>query len=190
MQTRSLKHSPTVDPANPYRVRGYFARFNETSRQIAERGQTFRESILPGAFAATLRSPPAGDVVALWNHGTDGRPPLGRTGSGTLRLWEDAQGLAFELDLPHSAADVREAVARGDVWGGSFGMRNERARWSTRDGGPFREVAALDLVEVSLVIHPAYPTAGVRAAGTAVEVPDLYPMDLAAARLALAAAGG
>lgn len=180
MEIRTLQTRLETSPAAPNRVRGYAAVFNSPSEVLAERGRVFRELILPGAFARSLQG---GDVFALWSHGKDGRPPLGRTSAGTLRLAEDARGLAFELDLPESAGDVREAIARGDVYGMSFGFRNEKARWFQRDGGQWRELSDLDLTEVSIVTVPAYPAASVGVRDTsAVVVPDQPPDQLARAR--------
>ena len=62
----------------------------------ADIGGRFRETIMPGAFRATLAA--RSDVVALVDH--DATRLLARTASGTLRLSEDARGLAFELDVP------------------------------------------------------------------------------------------
>ena len=47
---------------------------------------------------------------------------LGRTKSGTLRLFDEPQGLRFELDLPDSplGENVQRAVKRGDIDGASF----------------------------------------------------------------------
>src|SRR4051794_7529743 len=100
MEIRTLATPPTV---NGRRGSGYAARFNAPSEVLAERGKVFREVILPGAFARSLAAPPRGDILALWNHGADGRPPLART-PDTLKLWEDAEGLRYEFELPESAA--------------------------------------------------------------------------------------
>ena len=77
----------------------------------------FRERIAPGAFAPVL---PDADVRALLNH--DPNSVLGRSKSGTLRLFDEQRGLRFEVDLPASplGENVREAVARGDIDGASF----------------------------------------------------------------------
>ena len=55
-----------------------------------------RERIAPGAFAGVV----GGDVRALLNH--DPNEVLGRTKSGTSRLFDEQRGLRFELDLPDS----------------------------------------------------------------------------------------
>ncbi len=160
MELRTLTTPPTVKGRT---VTGYAARFNSPSEILAEGGKRFREVILPGAFTRALAAPPRGDVLALWDHGRDGRPPLART-PDTLRLWEDAEGLAFEFELPASAEDVREAVQRRDVRGMSFGFaRDARDRWSVRDGLAFREVIDAPLFEVSITARPAYPATSVEA---------------------------
>ena len=71
------------------RLEGYAAKFGSEA-QIG----SYRETIAPGAFSASL----AGDVLALMDHSP--LIVLGRTKSGTLRLSEDSQGLAFSLDVP------------------------------------------------------------------------------------------
>lgn len=187
METRTLPTPPRVEGR---KVTGYAARFNSPSEVLAEGGKVFRELILPGAFARSLAAPPRGDVLALWNHGTDGRPPLGRTGARTLRLWEDAEGLAFELDLPASAEDVRESLDRGDVRGMSFGFGRAADRWFRRDGQQWRELVEVPLFEVSPVTRPAYPATSAELRDLSrVEVPDSAAggLLLARARLGLAA---
>src|SRR4029077_9223625 len=69
---------------------GYAARFGVP----ASIGGAFTETIRAGAFRSTLAA--KGDVLALVDHASDRL--LARTKSGTLRLSEDAQGLAFSLD--------------------------------------------------------------------------------------------
>lgn len=177
LEIRSLQTPLEVDAERPNTVRGYAAVFNSPSEVLAEDKRVFRELVLPGAFRRSIATR---DVLALWNHGIDGRPPLGRNTAGTLRLSEDERGLRFELDLPDTAADVRQAIARRDVWGMSFGFpkANVRDRWFRKDGQQWRELQDLDLAEVSVVIHPAYPATSVRDVSAA--VPPAAGPDLAA----------
>lgn len=136
------------------RLTGYAATFN-TETHIAD---AWRESIAPGAFAASLAS--GRDVLALVDH--DATRVLGRTRSGSLRLSEDSRGLAFEVDLPDTQAgrDVLALAERGDLGGMSFGFI---ARDEHRDGD-CRELRAVDLLEISVVsAWPAYPETLVQA---------------------------
>ncbi len=109
------------------------------------------ETISPGAFSASLRA--SGDILALVDH--DPARVLARTRSGTLRLSEDANGLAFDLDLPDTQAgrDVLALAERGDLGGMSFGFT---ATDEDRDGDR-RELRAVELFEISVVAAwPAY----------------------------------
>lgn len=133
--------------ASGRRVEGYAATFG-----VEARIGSFVETIAPGAFRAAL----AGDVLALLDH--DAGKVLGRTRSGTLRLTEDARGLAFALDLPDTQAgrDVLALAERGDLGGMSFGF-TVPAGGEAWDGDR-RTLRAVDLKEVSIVsAWPAYP---------------------------------
>lgn len=137
------------------RLEGHAAVFNVPA-QIGG----FTETIRPGAFRASLLNPKL-DVLALVDH--DPGRLLARTSSGTLRLSEDARGLAFALDLPDTqlGRDVLALAERRDLGGMSFGFRAVDEAWPTRDA---RELRAVDLVEVSIVhAHPAYDQTSVSA---------------------------
>ena len=128
----------------------------------------FHEVIRAGAFRASLASP-GKDVLALVDH--DAGRLLARTGSGTLRLVEDARGLAFSLDVPDTTLgrDVLELAQRGDLGGMSFGFRPTDEAWPAKNE---RELRAVELVEISVVhAFPAYAQTSVaaraRAAGGA-----------------------
>jgi len=102
-----------------------------------------RDTIVPGAFAATLarRSAP---LPLLWQHRPD--QPL-----GVIELArEDARGLRViaRIDNPNSRAG--EFLRTRSVSGLSFGYRATAAR-QTPQG---RVLEAVDLFEVSLVTHP------------------------------------
>lgn len=133
--------------ASGRRLTGYAARFGSEARI----GRVV-ETIAPGAFAGSL----SGDVLALLDH--DAGQVLGRTRSGTLRLSEDAQGLAFDLDLPdtQAGADVLALATRGDLGGMSFGF-TVPAGGEAWDGNR-RTLKRVQLLEVSVVsAWPAYP---------------------------------
>ncbi len=120
----------------------------------------FTETIRAGAFRASLAAP-GRDVLALVDH--DPGRLLARTSSGTLRLSEDARGLAFSLDVPDTqlGRDVLELAQRGDIGGMSFGFRVQDEAWPAKGE---RELRAVDLVEIS-VVHawPAYAQTSVAA---------------------------
>lgn len=134
--------------ASGRRLVGYVARF-DTEARIG----SFTETIKPGAFRASLAS--GDDILALADH--DPKSVLGRTRSGTLKLTEDAQGLAFELQVPDTqmGRDLLALAERGDLGGMSFGFKipDGGDRWT----GDRRELRQIDLAEVSVVQSwPAY----------------------------------
>ena len=132
-------------------LKGHAAVFGQTA-QI--RGGY--EAIAAGAFDEVLAR--GDDVVALRDH--DPALLLGRTSSGTLRLEVDADGLAFEVDLPDTAyaRDVRELVARGDLAGASFGFLPGADEMGVApDGRQIRTHTSIKrLLDVSVVAMPAY----------------------------------
>ncbi len=171
-------------------ISGYAAVFNRLSQPL----MNFREQIAPGAFRDGLAS---GDIRALWQHDT--ARVLGRTKNGTLKVWEDARGLAFEL-TPPDTQDGRDAlalIARGDVDQMSFGFTVPQGgdEWAEDKGGePIRTLRAVNLIEVSPVTFPAYldTSAGVlrnapewvqRALHLQGDVSDTIAADQARARL-------
>ncbi|MDP9377881.1 MAG: HK97 family phage prohead protease, partial [Actinomycetota bacterium] len=79
--------------------------------------------------------------------------PLGRY-PGTLALEDRADALHWAVDPPESRADVREAVQRGDLRGGSWRMIVARDEWR----GDVRHVHEIaELRDVSVVTTGAYP---------------------------------
>jgi HK97 family phage prohead protease len=130
-------------------VAGYAAVFGET----VDIGGYFREVIAPGAFTTTLKT---ADVRAYFDH--DQGRVLGRSAAGTLRLKEDAKGLAIEIDLPDTSdgRDVKELIARGDVSGMSFGFMVTKQTWDETVEPPTRTIQEVILREVSIVSEPAY----------------------------------
>ena len=145
-------------------LRGYFALFNSLSRDLGG----FQEVIKPGFFRKALASP-ENDVVDLFNH--DPNYILGRKSAGTLRVWEDEIGLAFEC-IPPDTQTIRDLVLspieRGDLKGCSFAFTvGEKGDiWERRKGAPaLRTLVAdgcADLSDGSQVTHPAYPQASVQ----------------------------
>jgi HK97 family phage prohead protease len=132
-------------------VVGYAAVYDTLSEDL---GGGRRETIAPGAFAGVVGA----DVRALLNH--DPNEVLGRTKSGTLRLFDEPKGLRFELDLPDSplGENMRSAVKRGDIDGASFQFEVGDEAWDG-DTRTIQTVKALH--DVTLATYPAYPAASI-----------------------------
>jgi uncharacterized protein len=131
-------------------LHGYAAVYNLKSEDLGG----FRERIAPGAFRSVLDA----DVRALLNH--DPSQVLGRTKSGTLRLFDEQRGLRFEVDLPDSplGENVREAVRRKDIDGASFRFQVDQESWQ----GDLRTVESVkQLKDITVATFGAYPAASV-----------------------------
>jgi uncharacterized protein len=148
MERRSANELRT---AGRGKLQGYAAVFGALSQDLGG----FVETIKPGAFRRSLASKP--DVLALLDHDT--RLVLGRTTSGTLKLNEDANGLAFEIDVPDTqpGRDLLVSVGRGDIRGASFAFAVREDRWSQNNTGMLRELLDVDLIDVTVTANPAYP---------------------------------
>jgi HK97 family phage prohead protease len=140
-------------------IGGYAAMFNS----VTDIGP-FREVIRRGAFKRTLAA--GADVRCLFNHNQD--KVLGRTASGTLRVWEDQDGLQYECDLPETSAanDLYESIQRGDIDQCSFGFSCDESgdNWLPPQGAEtkqLRELLNVDLFDVSAVTYPAYEATSV-----------------------------
>lgn len=131
-------------------IDGYAAVFNQMSEDLGG----FREKILPGAFANSIRTD---DIRALLNH--DPNYVLGRNTAGTLRLAEDEHGLKIEIDLPDTqyARDLVAVMNRGDIDQMSFGFRTITDNWRKENDLLIRELIDVQLFDVSAVTYPAYP---------------------------------
>lgn len=116
---------------------------------------SFVERIGSGAFGDSVN----GDIRAFWNH-QDESIPLGRS-PRTMRLNDTPDGLDFEIDLPETTQgnDLLISFQRGDVDSVSFAFYLLADTWS--DGGTVRTVTSAELVEISPVNYPAYPSASI-----------------------------
>jgi len=129
---------------------GHAAVFNAPSEDLGG----FREIVAPGAFSQTIVED---DIRALFNH--DANQILGRNRASTLRLAEDSQGLAYEIDLPDTqlARDLAASVERGDISGNSFSFQTLEDRWERLQAGEMRTLISVRLFDVGPVVFPAYP---------------------------------
>lgn len=145
------------------RIGGYASIFNRYSQNLGG----FVEQVNPSFFNDS-RSRGWPDVLARYNH--DDNMLLGTTGGGTLRLSVDDTGLAYEVDLPASRADIAELVERGDVRKSSFAFRTLEDEWRTTDQGfPLRTLVSGQLVDVAPVNTPAYADTSVSARSVDIE---------------------
>lgn len=142
----------------PRLLRGQFAVYNLPSVDMG-----YTEKVAPGAFASAFL--PEADVRCFHEH--DPARILGRTTAGTLRLFDERTGPAFECDIPDTSwgADVAEAVRRGDLSQCSFGFRIRKDRWEEdhETGTVTRILLEVELIEISVVSVPAYPQTSVQA---------------------------
>jgi uncharacterized protein len=161
IERRDLQHAEVrlADNNDSPKVVGYAARFNEWT----DIGGMFKESIAPGAFKKTLKE---ADVRALVEH--DPMAVIGRNKAGTLRLNEDENGLAVEIDVPDTTVgrDLLISLRRGDKSQMSFGFTVNKADDDYEENT--RVLRDVSLFDVSVVTYPAYPTttAQVRSAFT------------------------
>lgn len=152
-------------------VRGHAAVFNQLSEDLGG----FREQIAPGAFAEAIGSD---DVRFLLNH--EGLS-LARTVAKTLRLSEDARGLAFEADVNPDDPDwqrLMPKLVRGDISQMSFGfsVRPAGQDWAKDDEGrTIRTLKRLRLFDVSPVTYPAYPQTDIAVRSLAAWQQDQVP---------------
>lgn len=143
IEVRAKEGEPTV-------LVGYAAVFNSPSCDM----WGIVEYVKRGAFARSLKE---NNQKALWNHNSDF--VLGSTRAGTLKLWEDDKGLAFELTPPNTQAgkDAIESIRRGDVEGNSFGFQIKKQSWDETDPKNVkRYLEEVDLREISPTPFPAY----------------------------------
>jgi HK97 family phage prohead protease len=148
-ERRSIAGTVERVDGDPRTLQGYAAVFNQRTEIMG----LFEERIAPGAFAAAIGRD---DVRALFNH--DPNYVLGRTSAGTLRLSEDARGLAYSIDPPDTQAgrDVSALIARGDVQGSSFSFEIEEESWDRSGALPLRTIMRAKLHDVGPVTFPAY----------------------------------
>jgi len=137
-------------------VDGHGAVFNKLSQNLGG----FVERVLPGAFRKTIAE---SDVRALFNHDSNlilARSASGTTTDGTLRLAEDATGLAYDFDVPDTSAgrDLVVSMGRGDISQSSFSWYDDDVEWSlSPEGFPLRTIIEVRrLADVSPVTYPAY----------------------------------
>jgi HK97 family phage prohead protease len=142
-------------------LRGYAIMFNSRSLPIPNNsGGYFFEQILPGAFSACLQSD--SEIRALVDH--DPTKIVAKRSQGSLRISEDSQGVAVEIDVVRTSwgDDLLSCVDASLVAGMSFSLYCEEDRWEqiTVDGSPvaLRSVIRAFTDEVTCTSIPCYPS--------------------------------
>jgi HK97 family phage prohead protease len=72
---------------------------------------------------------------------------------------------------------VANLIARGDVYGSSFGFRNAKDRWERKDGKALRTLVEMDVFDVGPVVNPAYEDTSVAVRGYEAFITDEIPYD-------------
>ena len=148
-------------------ISGYAAVFNSDSEPLP-----FIERIAPGAFTRSLKS--RNEIKLLWNH--DMGEPMASLRGGSLKLWEDAKGLAYEAKLANTTRgrDVAELIRSGVIDAMSFGFNVIKDTWDERGN---RTLEAVRIHEISVVSYPAYSatagTVSVRSADAGIDAEAL-----------------
>lgn len=136
-------------------LEGYFIRFNEET----ELTKGIYEEVSPEAITKSLKN---NDIRCLFNH--DSGIVLGRTGNETLELKVDEKGLFGKVKInpkDKQAFDILARIERGDINACSFGFNVNPGgeEMITREDGTVKFILRdIDLMEVSAVTFPAYPT--------------------------------
>lgn len=166
--SKSLRAYDGGQAADPqFELRGLACRYNSLSGEIKG---GFREKVLPGAFRSAVDG--GQDVRCLFNH--DDSKVLGRVKSGTLRLADTPEGLAFRCQLDPNNTEHRNlhaSVKRGDIdacsWGFSIADGDDDFSDGYDDDGKRCVIRSIrnvsNLYDVSVVTHPAYPSTTVDA---------------------------
>ncbi len=152
IETRRMTASAT---ATGNTLSGVAVPYDQFSHVLHDRPRAYRERFKRGAMK------PNPETVMLYGH-DQGGVPLGRVGSGSLRFHQAAEGLMFEIDLPESRPDIREALQRGDLSGAvsvGFYVEADGDEWQNKTNPAVRTVRNAELVECSIVPMGAYPQA-------------------------------
>jgi HK97 family phage prohead protease len=134
------------DESDGMTISGYAAVFNSDSEPLP-----FIERIAPGAFQRSLKS--RNEIKLLWNH--DSGEPMASMRGGSLRLWEDDRGLAYEATLANTTRgrDVAELIRSKVIDAMSFGFNVIKDNWDERGN---RTLESVRIHEISVVSYPAY----------------------------------
>lgn len=157
--TGELRHRVAGDTGH---IEGLAVRFDTFSQNLGG----FVESVAKGAAVDSIAQKSQSkrnDIRGMYNHGRLGSGVvLARQANGTLRVSENEDGIAYEIDMnlrDSRARDVFESIDRGDVTQSSFGFRAlpEGVTWGLTEAGfPHRRIDSMELFDVGPADMPAY----------------------------------
>ena len=152
-----------TDEDGTRKIEGYAIRFNEKSEDLGG----FREVMAPGSVKLS------DDLRANFDHQT--QYILGRTSAGTLETKVDDDGVWMRAYPPETtwANDMITSIERGDINQCSFEFYALDDKFEKRDGEVLRTVLDANVVALSVVAVPAYPTTSVHARDMAKALEDI-----------------
>lgn len=132
--------------------------YNEQSQPLRNGSREFREVIVPGAFDESLATGKSSienrPITFVFRH--DDYSEYGDTATN-LKLFNEARGVRFELDIPEYAKHLKEAIKEKRITGMSFEMYVIKDRWE----GNVRYIEKADLTHIAAVPKGAYSSAKV-----------------------------
>ena len=144
-------------------LEGYFIRFDEETNLFED----YFETVAPEAIADDIQEQ---DIRALFDH--DSAKVLGRTTAGTLTLRKDEQGLFGSISINENdpeALSIYAKVQRGDISSASFGFWIRGDDMTQDETGYHDRLTDVELIEISVVAFPAYPTTEIGARSNDIE---------------------
>ena len=148
------------DDEEKMRLRGYATVYDTLTEPIWD---LWRERVAMGAYDESVARD---DIRCLWQH--DSTKVLGRTASGTMRVWSDDVGVGYSAEPPAWASGYMESVARGDVTQSSIGFEAFEDEWAMDpedDERYIRTIVKAKMWEGSPVTWPALSATSVGLAG-------------------------
>ena len=143
-----------AEPGDGLTLEGYAAVFDDPAMIDSWEG-TFRESIMPGAFAKTIAEK---TPVLMFDHGQ--HPMVGSIPIGTITdLRENGRGLFVRATLADNwlIEPVRQAIAGQSISGMSIRMTVNKDTWGRgTDNVVERSIHEVGLAELGPVVFPAY----------------------------------
>lgn len=161
--------SEYTDVLQPVRVCGYASIYD----QPYDIGDGLLESVAPDAFNLS------GSVFITADHDHDRR--FASTDAGSLELWSDRRGLAFQFAVQNSwgGLNLLRTIATGRGRGASVWFTNRYVQHETIGGYPVDRVISASIAEISITDSPCCTGTAVWHTG---EDPDNPPPRIAEAR--------